>query len=193
MVWFRMCIALLVVAMMAAACSGDGGDDTSIPTSGSGATATLDTLTPPVLTETTVTSVGMSTSTTEPATTTVPGSATLPPYSIEARRTAAAGDTVLVLVPPGSYSDLDLEDIMRDVVERFAPIATAHVVDSLDFDADGLDDPAASVLTVVGAEAAVTPDEALFRADHYFVRLEEGFRMVFQGPFQANPPIILGS
>ena len=114
-------------------------------------------------------------------------------YSIEARRTGPGGDTVLVLLPPGTYSDLDLEDIMSEVVERFAPIATAYAVDTLDTDGDGVRNPATVVLGVLERSSGFSTAETAFRSDHFFLALEDGFRVVFQGPFEDLPPVILGS
>ena len=90
---------------------------------------------------------------------------------------------MILLLDPASYtslSDLDLYDVIADVVDRFPPIFEAHVVDTRD--------AAAAVL-------AEEPDEDQQRtlAEHYFVRLEDGFRIVYVGPFDGTDDAILGS
>lgn len=107
-----------------------------------------------------------------------------PEYTIYSRDPGEAGDTVVVLLDPDSYdslTDIDLANVLADVVDRFPPaILTAYVVD---------DEAAAeAVLLASPTEADL---ELLDR--HYFVRLEEGFRMVFAGPFSDTPIAILGS
>jgi hypothetical protein len=90
---------------------------------------------------------------------------------------------VVLLLDPASYtslSDLDLYDVIADAVDRFPPIFEAHVVDSQD---------AASAVLIE------EPDEDQQRTltEHYFVRLEDGFRIVYVGPFEGTDEAILGS
>ncbi len=107
-----------------------------------------------------------------------------PEYRIAERIISVeTGDTVVLLLDPASYtslSDLDLYDVIADAVDRFPPIFEAHVVDSQD---------AASAVLVE------EPDEDQQRtlAEHYFVRLEDGFRVVYVGPFDGTDDAILGS
>ena len=180
-----------VLALAGYSCSGGSGDDTVDSTAA-----------PPT---STVASVGATSSSvggsTAPAPTTSSSTTTstsLPPlpdvlYSIEARRTGQGGDTVLVLLPAGTYSDLDLEVIMLDVIERFAPITTAYVVDTLDTDGDGERNAPTVVLEVLERSGGFTAPEASFRADHYFLTLQDGFRVLWRGPFADLAPVILGS
>ena len=93
------------------------------------------------------------------------------------------GDTVVLLLDPTSYtslSDLDLYDIIADAVDRFPPIFEAHVVDTLD---------------AVAAVLAEEPDEDQQKTlvEHYFVRLEDGFRIVYVGRFDGTDDAVLGS
>lgn len=90
---------------------------------------------------------------------------------------------MVLLLDPASYtslSDLDLYDVIADAVDRFPPIFEAHVVDSQD---------AASAVLIE------EPDEDQQRTltEHYFVRLEDGFRIVYVGPFEGTDEAILGS
>lgn len=137
-------------------------------------------------TTTTTTTVPTTTTTTAPTTTTtLPQEApAFPEYRIAERIIAPeTGDTVVLLLDPASYtslSDLDLYDVIADAVDRFPPILVAHVVDSPD---------------AVEAVLLEQPDEdqELILATHYLARLEDGFRIVYLGPFEESGTAVLGS
>ena len=120
---------------------------------------------------------------TAPATTVPVGTTTtspefsLPDFTIIER----TDDNVLVVsIPPGTYSDLDLQNLVNEIVERFAPVNGMHIVDDPDI--------ADLVLT-----ESVTAAEQEQLDEHYFLRLEDGFRMVFLGPFTGREDVIIGS
>lgn len=135
-------------------------------------------------TTTTTTTMPPTTAPTSTTTTSVPAMPSFPEYRIAERIISVeTGDTVVVLLDPASYtslSDLDLYDVIADAVDRFPPIFEAHVVDSED---------------AVSAVLAEEPDESQLRtlSEHYFVRLEDGFRIVYVGPFEGTDDAILGS
>jgi len=137
-------------------------------------------------TTTTTTTVPTTTTTTAPTTTTtLPQEApAFPEYRVAERIIAPeTGDTVVLLLDPASYtslSDLDLYDVIADAVDRFPPILVAHVVDSPD---------------AVEAVLLEQPDEdqELILANHYLARLEDGFRIVYLGPFEESGTAVLGS
>jgi hypothetical protein len=167
---------LLVTAL--AGCSGDDAESSTTTTFGA-------------VTATTGGSSGdqsVSTSTTAASGTTIaPGdgtsTATFPRYQIVARETGDDGDTVVVLLDTTSYgslTDIDLQNVVADVVAEYPPVLEAHVVDSAEAAAIVLDDDL--------DEAAQT-----LLAEHYLVRLEEGFRIVYTGPFESRGVLILGS
>ena len=126
------------------------------------------------------------TTTTAATTTTLAALAgpTFPDYSIARRINAADGrDTVVVLLDPSSYqilSDVDLYDVVADVVDRFPPIFAAHVIDS----------PEAT--DAVLAEEP-TEEQLQILSEHYLLSLEEGFRLVYRGPFAELGTSVLGS
>ncbi len=155
--------------------AGDTSDpgDTASSTSGAGGNGPDAT----AATAATVTGDGSTTTTTSD-----PEVIGVPEYSIQARISGEAGDTVVVFVEPATYSDLDMENLVADVVQRFAPITTVHVVDD-----------AAVVDLVLSEPTALTAEELAARDEHYFARLEDGFRLVFEGPLQSVPEVILGS
>jgi len=107
-----------------------------------------------------------------------------PQYQIVQRTPGdEAGDSVVVLLDISSYetlTDIDLEDLIGDVVQRFPPILTVHVID----------DPAAA--NVVGNPDA-TAEQFETIADHYLARLDDGFSITFLGPFAPAGSTVLGS
>ena len=157
-------------AMVIASCSSSS--ETTTPTT---TTTTTTTTTVPTTT----------TTTTAPPSTTLPQEApAFPEYRIAERIVAPeTGDTVVLLLDPASYtslSDLDLYDVIADAVDRFPPILVAHVVDS--------PEAASAVLLEQPDE-----DQELLLADHYLARLEDGFRIVYLGPFEDSGTAVLGS
>ena len=164
-------LLILAVALVAAGCSSSSDDTTT---------------TVPTTTSTTTTTAPTTTTTTVPATsTTVPQEPPpFPEYRIVERIIVPeTGDTVVLLLDPASYtslSDLDIYEVIADAADRFPPILVAHVVDSPE-----------------AAEAVLLeePDEAQQRAldDHYLARLEDGFRIVYLGPFEDSGTAVLGS
>lgn len=109
---------------------------------------------------------------------------TPPEYAIVSRvETDDPGDTVVVLLDPESYTsltDIDLYDIIAEVVDLFPPISALHIVDDV-----------AAVNVVANPES--TPEEIVLVGDNYLVRLEDGFKIIYLGPFTASGTAILGS
>ena len=146
----------------------------------------------PTTSQTSLTSLPPATSATtsdlEPAATTTTTTAAtaslgLPEYAVVARVETTPGDTLVVLLDPDSYeslTDIDLENVIADVVERFPPVFELHVVDS----------QSAAELVLA---ADVDPEMLPILEEHYLVRLEEGFRIVYTGPYQSFGESILGS
>ena len=171
-----------VVSLIVAGCSGDDGEETT--TTLPGPVTTLET----AAGSTGATSGGAATTTRADGgsntTTTAGESQGLPEYEIAYRENGEPGATVVVLLDPASYtslSDLDLQDVIRDVYDLFPPVWIAHVVDTED--AAGL----------VVLERALTEEERSLLDVHYLARLEDGIRIVYEGPFEAFPIAILGS
>ena len=163
---------LLAVALVATACTSN-----SAPESTTSSSLT------PLTTSATVTLpqsvVVETTTTTQPLSTLTP-----PEYAIVSRvETDDPGDTVVVLLDPESYTsltDIDLYDIIAEVVDLFPPISALHIVDDV-----------AAVNVVANPES--TPEEIVLVGDNYLVRLEDGFKIIYLGPFTASGTAILGS
>ncbi|NNF65673.1 MAG: hypothetical protein HKN07_15625 [Acidimicrobiia bacterium] len=172
----KVTMLLAVLLLTTAACNRGDADSTSTTTTSTLAATGAVTLAPATTT----------TSTTEAVDTTVadpPPELGLPEYQIISRTPGEGGDTVVILLDPTSYdllTDLDIQNVIGDVVERFPPILEAYVVDS--------NEVAEAVLLADPSE-----EQAALLDQHYFARLEEGFRMVFVGEFSAAGDAILGS
>jgi hypothetical protein len=163
-------LLMIAAAMVIAACSSSS--DTT-------------TTTAPTTTVATTTTTVATTTTTVATTTTVPQEPPpFPEYRIVERIVVPeTGDTVVLLLDPASYtslSDLDLYEVIADATDRFPPILIAHVVDS----------PEAA-----DAVLLEEPDEAqrLILEANYLARLEDGFRIVYLGPFEESGTAVLGS
>ena len=161
---------LIATALVVASCTSSNEPAATTVTT-SPVTSTTATTLPPATTSSTTTTVA-------------PPEASFPEYRIAERIISIeTGDTVVLLLDSASYtslSDLDLYDVIADAVDRFPPILEAHVVDSQD---------------AVSAVFAEEPDEDQQQTleSHYFARLEDGFRIVYVGPFAGSDDAILGS
>ena len=179
MVSFKQAFAVGMAVLLVASCSGgdDAEDETTTSTT---AAATITTLaaggdgTPVASADTTTTTT---------TTTTEAPELSYPEYRIISREATDDGDIVVVLLDPTTYeslSDLDIHNVMSDLVEQFAPVFEAHVVE-----------------TQVAADALFveepTEEQATALANSYIARLEEGFRIIYVGRFSDIEMAILGS
>jgi len=169
-------ICLLV--LVAAACSGGGdvADDSS--TTATIAPASVTTLAPTPDTEGDPGVTSLATTVT-----TQPPELGFPTYTIVSREAGDEGDIVVVLLDQSTYeslTDIDLHNVIADVVERFSPIFEVYVVD-----------------TQAAADALLATDRTVAQEaeldQHYLARLEEGFRIVYVGPYESAGIAILGS
>ena len=166
-----------LVTVLIAACSGDEEPAEDPLTSTSAAPITT-------LAESGTASADQSTttSTTSTTSTTAPELG-YPQYSIISREAADNGDIVVVLLDTETYeslSDLDILNVMSDLVEQFAPVIEAHIVET---------QAAADALFI----EEPTEEQQTALDNGYVARLEEGFRIVYLGPLEGNDDLILGS
>lgn len=164
-------------ALVLVACNGDETSETTT----SLAAITTTSLSPLDSSSTT----GATTTTQVDSTTTTVGDGVIPDpeWTIAQRVEGDDGATVVILLDPESYerlTDIDIQNVVEDAREMFPPIYEVHVVDS--------EEAASTVLS----EVIDTGDQAILD-DHYLARLEEGFRLVFVGPFSEFGQIILTS
>jgi len=166
--------------VVVAGCSGDDGEATTTV----GLDGSVTSLAPPgggdggAGGSTTTVAGGGATSTTR-----AEGAAAVPEFEILERQSGESGDTLVVLLDPTSYTsltDIDLQNVLAEVVEDFPPVAAVHVID---------DERAAPL---IGKEQ-LTPEEQQLLENFYLVKLEDGFRITFVGPFADVAPTVLGS
>lgn len=165
-------LAMLLIA----SCSGD--DEPAEEAASSTTAATITTLA-----ESSGTAAQQATTTTTTTTTTTAPELGFPQYSIISREASEDGDIVVVLLDTETYeslSDLDVLNVMSDLVEQFAPVYEAHVVET---------QAAADALFV---EEPTDAQKAALDIG-YVARLEEGFRIVYVGPLEDSGVAILGS
>lgn len=136
---------------------------------------TLTTTTNPVSDSTTTSSPSTTSSTTTEteATTTTAGS--LPGYSVVA---GGAGSALVLLLEPGTYSDIDLRNVVDDAIERFGP-SDLYVVDSQD---------AADLVFVENP----TVEQQRILDEHEFARVI-GDQLEFLGPYESSGTVSIGS
>ena len=116
-------------------------------------------------------------------TTTQPSEITFPDYQIVSRESTDTGDVVVVLLDKDSYeslSDQDIYNVIDDLVNEYAPVYEAHIVESQ------------LAVEALLADEPTTEQTAELEAS-YLARLEEGFRIVYVGQLADADPAILGS
>jgi hypothetical protein len=173
----RIALTFLIGAAVLAGCSGDDGDTTT--TAGDGAVAPITTLAGGENGATGTTVAGGATSTTMDL-----GDPVIPEWEVVSRSDGADGSTLVVLLDPESYqslTDIDLQNVVADVVEtEEEDVLVIHVVD----------DP--EVAEYVEKQNPTQQQQNQLDI-HYLAMLEDGFRIVFLGPFSDTAPVVLGS
>jgi hypothetical protein len=115
------------------------------------------------------------------ATTTLVGE-TVGSYEVVARESDVAGETLYIVIPPGAYTDVDIENFMIELVESGTATFGAEVFDD-----------AAAVDAYRKPEAERTEDEKALIADHHLASLQNGATVVFRGPFESSGEMVIGS
>ena len=155
----RRLIPVLALGLLLAACS--KGTEPTLTTTGSAITTTASMSSP-------------STSTTDTeATTTTAGS--LPGYSVVA---GGSGEPLVLLLEPGTYSDIDLRNVVDDAIGRFGP-SDLYIVDSQD------------AVELVAVENPTAEQQQILDS-HEFVRVV-GDQLEFLGPYASSGTVSIGS
>ena len=180
MVRLRQATVVGLVFLLVASCSsGDDPEEEALTSTTTAAPLTT-------LAETTELTAGdddQATTSTTTTSTSAPPELGFPEYSIVSREASDNGDIVVVLLDRETYeslSDIDVHNVMSDLVEQFAPVYEAHIVET---------QAAADALFATDP----TEDQQTALANAYIARLEEGFRIVYLGPLDGTPVAILGS
>ncbi len=121
-------------------------------------------------------SVGTEDATTAATTATVSG---LPTYEVVHRMIEDDRETLVIVVEPGAYSAVELENLVYDVVERFVPSAAIVV-----------DDRAVADLAILEER---TEDDQRQLDVHTLLRIENGVEVSFYGPYADIPGLTVGS
>ena len=104
-------------------------------------------------------------------------------YEIVVRASATGGETLWILIEPGDYTDIDLENLIRELVdESDATLAGINVFDDRDALEAGRVDPNAR-----------TDEEQELVDDHFLVSLVDGAVIRFQGPYEEFGETAVGS
>ena len=168
-------VIVVSVAMLLGACN--RGEDESVQTtasSGTSVTAQAPASTPPSSTAAPIPGAGEST--TAATTAVVVG---IPSYEVVSALAAEGGEALVIVIEPGAYSNVELENLVFDIVDRFAP-STVLIVDVRE----------AADLTLL---AALTDEEEMFLAQHTLITIENGVEVTFLGPYADIPGLTIGS
>lgn len=103
-------------------------------------------------------------------------------YEIVAREPGTDGETVYVVIPPGTYTDVDIENFLGELYDSGTATYGAEIFDD-----------AAAVDAYQKAEADRTPEEVGLIELHHFASLVGGTIIRFQGPFAESGEFVLGS
>ena len=117
-------------------------------------------------------------STSSTAAVTPPGPA-VPPYEVRHRMIEDGREALVVLVEPGSYSNVELENLVYDIVEKHSPRGAVVV-----------DDSAAADLAVLDERTAEQQDSLDSRT---LLRIDNGVEVTFHGPYADFPGLTVGS
>ena len=103
-------------------------------------------------------------------------------YEIVARESDTAGETLYIVIPPGAYTDVDIENFVLDLVESGAVTFGAEIFDE-----------ETAVEAFRKPEAERTEEETTLVSQHHFVTLSNGTTIVFRGPFESSGEFVIGS
>lgn len=103
----------------------------------------------------------------------------IPPYEVIHRLIVDDRTTLVILVEPGGYTTVQLENLVYDVVDTYSP-NTAIVVD----------DRAAADLAI---KDDLSPEEQSTLDDRTFLRIENGVDVTFHGPYADAGGMTVGS
>jgi hypothetical protein len=103
-------------------------------------------------------------------------------HEIVARESDTAGETLFIVVPPGAYTDVDIENFVVGLVDD----------GTVTFAAEVFDHPGA-VDAYRKPEAERTEGETQLIDEHHFASVQNGTTVVFRGPFAGSGEFVIGS
>lgn len=165
---------LMALALVASACRrGDDEASTTTTTAAGGVTTSL------LVTTTQSGAMTPPGGEDDAATTTTVVVGGTPTYQVASTTEADDGDELVVLVEPGSYTEVELQNLVFDIVDRFKPVR-AIVVDD------------AAAIPLLAAEE-LSAEDADFLASHTFFTLSDGVDVTFSGPYSQIADLTVGS
>ncbi|HDH03365.1 MAG TPA: hypothetical protein ENH15_03870 [Actinobacteria bacterium] len=167
---------LLALVLIGSACS-RGEDEASVTTVVSESAATTAVLVAPTVVSDEPADSGEDEAAATTSTTQLVGGT--PTYEVVDRVEADAGDELVVVVEPGTYSEVELQNLVFDIVDRFKPLTVVVV-----------DDPAAAVLAFA---EDLSDDEAALLASRTFLTITDGIEVTFSGPYAGIADLTIGS
>lgn len=169
---FRTIVLVGAAALLLAACNSDDAD------------VTVTTIDASLLTTTTTatTTTGQPDDTDPGGTTTQPSSDQIEDYEVISRTASEDGETLYILVAPGDYSDVSIENFLGDLLEAETAVSGVEIFD----DRVALD-------AALKAEEDRSADELQAIEDHHLVSLIDGATVSFQGPLSEYEDFIIGS
>lgn len=102
-------------------------------------------------------------------------------YDIAVRSSTPEGEVLHVVIEPGTYTDIDLENFIVTTLDE-RDLAELHVYD----DRDAVD------AALIDAEDRTEAEQALVD-DHYLVSFADGNVITFRGPFADVGAVRIGS
>ena len=103
-------------------------------------------------------------------------------FEIVVRISGENGETLHIVIPPGAYTEIDLENFIGDLKDSDPELWGAEV----------FDDPDAIQAFVIPEDQRTTEQQTLVE-EHHFVSLVDGDTIRFQGPFAEFGESIIGS
>ena len=103
-------------------------------------------------------------------------------YEVVARVSDPAGETLFIVIPPGAYTDVDIENFVVGLVDSGEITYGAEI-----FDDNG------AVDAYRKPEAERTEGETQLIQQHHFASVQNGTTVVYRGPFADSGEFVIGS
>ena len=103
-------------------------------------------------------------------------------YEVVARVSDPAGETLFIVIPPGAYTDVDIENFVVGLVDSGEITYGAEV-----FDDNG------AVDAYRKPEAERTEGETQLIEQHHFASVQNGTTFIYRGPFAESGEFVIGS
>lgn len=165
---FKFLILTSLVGLVLTACDSEG--EVELTTSSS------------IITSTTPPDVEATDDGNEGGTTTTLAGQAVSSHEIVLRESTDDGEILYVLISPGDYTDIDLENFVGNLVENDEDVSSMEVFD----DADALD---AYLLD----DSEQTAADLVLINEHHLVTLVDRNRIIFRGPYEEMGEIVIGS